>query len=235
MYYSSLSKEFNDIEVVISHPSNACKLTGFNDMNPNDHSRINIERDGKFIKYLLSDTLKHYRIASDKWKMDTGGGSGFPKDYVNWEERNDELFTNYDSSSREYLAWIYMLDKSVGFILDAKNDPVPLNVWLEDGTTPSVGNDSKSRPKRDISDIILEEIKDASKRLEEAITSVKHKTSYNDVLNSINMSEDLKLKLKESKSKMSASVKKRHLNIFDKSISDLYDKLDSLGNIIIFT
>ena len=78
-------------------------------MNPNDPSRINIERDGRFIKYFLSDTLKHYRIASDKWKMGTGGGYGFSEDYVNWEERDDELFTNYDSSSREYLAWITCL------------------------------------------------------------------------------------------------------------------------------
>ena len=104
------------------------------------------------------------------------------------------------------------MDKSVGYILDAKNDPVPLDVCLEDAaTTPSVSSESRVKPKRDITEEILEEIRNTSKKMDDVIGHTKTSISYNENFNAISTAEDLKLKV--SKTKMESSLKKRRLNI----------------------
>ena len=76
-------------------------------------------------------------MVSEKWKKGTGGGPGSPVNYENWQDRDDELFANYDQSRGKHsMAWLYMVDKNIGFLLDAKNYPVSVDVQLEDRETP---------------------------------------------------------------------------------------------------
>ena len=108
-------------------------------LNPNYPTRININRDYKWLKTLFRKVMKEYNYAMNKW-MHTGGGSGFPEDFAgNWEEREElELFAYYAKhGSVDYLAYIMMCDKQVGFTLNAVNDPAPKNTVMENETAGS--------------------------------------------------------------------------------------------------
>ena len=83
-----------------------------------------------------------------KWKNGTGGGSGAPENYCDWDKREGEKFSNYaEKGSCDYLAYIYMLDQQTGFAFNNINDPAPDNTILEDGNEPS-GSAQKGKRKR---------------------------------------------------------------------------------------
>jgi len=203
-------------------------------MIPNDLDRINIERDGNFIKSLIVDTMKKYAVVSERWKSGTGGGSGFPENYENWEERDDELFANYDSTKgKHYTAWVYMVDKSIGFILNAKNDPVPLDVHLEDGQTPNSKSvlSSRSATPTNLGTNLANEIILSRDLLTKALSTSHTETSISrsaiEAMNAITQAESMKQKLLLDES-IDRDSKKLRVNICDKTIASMYDQLESL-------
>lgn len=131
-----------------------------------------------------------------------------------------------------------MVDKAMDFILDSKNDPVPDNVLLEDRSTPVSGmlsphsvveNRSYSTSSTSTHDAMLEEMKKTSKAFCDALqntgTTKNDSQFYIETMNSISQAEAMKEKVQEDVT-LSDTVKKRRIEIFDRSVGNLYDKLD---------
>ena len=131
-------------------------------MNPNDKGRIKIPRDYKWSKHLYFTTLAKYNNAMRMWKSGTGGGPGKPEDYARWQLRDPEDFATYGGTRggirMDYLAYIYMLDKGIGFALNTINDPPPEETILEDGVERNIGVTKGGGTKRkfleDIDDVL---------------------------------------------------------------------------------
>jgi len=78
--------------------------------------------------------------------MNTGGGSGETEDFrenMNQGEA-DEAFTKYGPwvGNRDDLAWVYMVDKEIGFAFNMVNDPAPAGSVMEDGESRMVSSQS---------------------------------------------------------------------------------------------
>ena len=132
----SWQREFSNYAVLLGEPSRAVYLDSYIDLDPNDHTRIEIKRDWKFFKNLFFSYLSKYNVSMKKWTKGTGGGPGADENYSNWMERDDELFVNYcGNKDKDVLAWIYMLDKKEGFPLNVRNNPPPEDTVMEDGAT----------------------------------------------------------------------------------------------------
>ena len=83
----------------------------------------------------MEKTIKEYNAAMKLWKLGTGGGSGAPENYCDWETRDGEYFATYgdDKDNRkDYLAWIYVLDQQMNYAFDTVNDPAPDDTVTED-------------------------------------------------------------------------------------------------------
>ena len=138
-------KDFHNYGVVLMEPSRAAFLESYCDLDPNDHTRIEIKREWKFFKKLFFSYLAKYNVSMKKWTKGTGGGPGADENYANWMDRNDEIFVNYcGAKDADVLAWIYMLDKKEGFPLNVRNNPPPADTVMEDGTS----NASRSTQKK---------------------------------------------------------------------------------------
>ena len=57
---------------------------------------------------------KKYKDVMKKWTTGTGGGSGDPENYANWETRDPENFARYHNDHGPMLTWIYMVDQLKG-------------------------------------------------------------------------------------------------------------------------
>ena len=123
--YNSIPYDFNNKNLVVNDPEESDKIEGYMNLNANDPNRILITRNGDWIKHVYTDTLKKYKEVGEQWKKGTGGGSGAPENYENWEERDSALFVNYDVCRRSYLTWIYMVDKGIDYLFGSSNYSVP--------------------------------------------------------------------------------------------------------------
>ena len=84
-----------------------------------------------------------------KWKQGTGGGSGAPENYSDWNQRDDCDFRKYGGHKGDVLAWVYMMDKKNGFPLLEMYDDTPSSIVIEDSNTQGiVTNSSPAKRKR---------------------------------------------------------------------------------------
>ena len=146
--YNKFASAFNDSTFVISHPVDYHKLENSVILNANEVGRVNIKRNGDWIKRIYENTMKHYRAAMYKWKMGTGGGEGYPENYANWELRESHQFQNYDKMRGTLLGWIYMKDSAANFPLDAKNSDIPEDIQVESCKGISQGHSHHSSSTR---------------------------------------------------------------------------------------
>ena len=133
--FYTLSCQFNDPDLHLDPPERATFLNSFCDLNPNHFDSISSNRDYEFLKKLWAKTLKEYNAAMKLWKLGTGGGSGAPENYCDWETRDGEYFATYGDDKvkgKYYLAWIYMLDQQTNYAFDTVNDPAPDDTVTED-------------------------------------------------------------------------------------------------------
>ena len=148
--FSRWTKKFNDPGFELPIPTRAEFLSTFHELNPNDEKRINIERDYKWVKKTYRSTMKLYNNAMQRWKMETGGGAGAPENFAGkWDSReNLELFSHYgNNASCDYLAYILMYDKEVGYTLNAVNDPAPEHTVMENGLAGGDPNSNSNRKR----------------------------------------------------------------------------------------
>ncbi len=139
------AQQFNDESLVLKSPDRAVFLDSYNKIDANDVDRMKIKRDHNWIATLWKKVLSDYNAASKLWKMGTGGGSGAPENFSDWNERDGEIFADYGpwTGKRDDLAWINMLDKEIGFCFNNEHDPPPAESVLEDGRT-----DKRSPPDK---------------------------------------------------------------------------------------
>ena len=64
-------------------------------MSANAMARINIPRTGAWVMKVAPSMLKDYRGMTKKYQMDTGGGSGAPENYCDWDKKDDTYLNNY--------------------------------------------------------------------------------------------------------------------------------------------
>ena len=132
--YNTFCIQFNDPDLEIGQPTRAERLDSYLDMNPNDDSRIDIQRDHHWIKEVYLKTLKEYNGAMHRWTKGTGGGPGMDENYCDWETRDNEDFKNYGSiGNGDTLAWIYMKDKEIGLLFGNMFQKTPSDLVVEDG------------------------------------------------------------------------------------------------------
>ena len=139
VFYEQFAVGFNDEKIVVSNPERMNKLKNSNRMDPNELSRINIKRDGEWFKNVYKNIISSYRKAMEKWLSGTGGGPGAPENYSDWRTRDDWEFQKYDRTRGNILAWMYMKDKALNFILDAKNNDLPGRL-IREGIADQNGN-----------------------------------------------------------------------------------------------
>lgn len=155
-----LMAAFHDENYIVSHPENwkdAADVEGFDDLDPNDPVRIEMHtlRPSTFFKTHLIDPVKPvYREACRKWRLDTGGGSGQPENFLDWDPKNDYKFSNFTNGQSPALyTWIYMKDRSQNYILEAESDSLPNHFQIEDAVdsisgASSIGFGSASKKVR---------------------------------------------------------------------------------------
>ena len=143
--WNRIAKSFNSPQVRVSHPDKYEDITNYQIFDPNELERVAIPRDGVWIKRQYNDTMKYYREALNKWNMGTGGGPNHPPDYFCVEDRDDKHFQEYDRTRGALLCWIFMHDKKVGFILDAKNQSLPPDYSVETGGRKKTTNNKRSK------------------------------------------------------------------------------------------
>ncbi|GFH49994.1 predicted protein [Chaetoceros tenuissimus] len=134
-----LMQAFHDEAYVVSHPANwgdASDVDGYDDLDPNDPQRIQMHtlRPQTFFKTHLIDPVKPvYREACRKWRTDTGGGAGQPENFLDWNPRNDHLFSNFTNGQSPALyTWIFMKDRSMGYVLEAESDDLPQQLQINE-------------------------------------------------------------------------------------------------------
>ena len=139
MIFDAIAKSFNDKELVVVPPKSFDTLDNKETIDPNNPSRIDIKRSGSWLYELFKKVLAEYKVAMHKWKSGTGGGSGAPKDYHQWDKRDAKLFSNYGGIKggvpvkKDYLGYMMMTDIDSGWAFLSSFLPAPKNTVLEDG------------------------------------------------------------------------------------------------------
>lgn len=132
--WARISLSFNDESIIVQHPENWVTCSdqpGYDDLNPNDPTRVGLIRSSDWLTNLYGKITRDYFEAYRKWTKDTGGGSGEESAFISWKERDESSFTNY-ANNKLYLTWIYMMDSKFGHKLHSRYDPIPFRL---DGNT----------------------------------------------------------------------------------------------------
>ena len=74
--FKSVGDDFKNFNVDLLEPDRAIFLNSYKDMDPNDMTRMLIERKPEFFKGIYFNTLKKYNRALVNFQKGTGGGSG---------------------------------------------------------------------------------------------------------------------------------------------------------------
>ena len=252
--FHRLADNFNDPDLKFYSPDRSIYLMSFDlKTTANDEERIAIGRNGKWLKDVYFKTLKEYRKAMEKWKMGTGGGSGQPENYCDWNTRNDEEFSNYGNTRGDVLAYVYMLDKESGFPLLTIYDDAPDDVCVEDGTVPPSQSNKRKRSKKEddavsVATSLCAAVTDGFKSLSSGLhsnkpiviehrnrddTSVADKEDRTDDLveqrlQLISNVEGQIEKLKRAEDEGNATKINRRIAILERTVDMYYDKLDNL-------
>uniref|UniRef100_A0A6U5LTK3 Uncharacterized protein n=1 Tax=Corethron hystrix TaxID=216773 RepID=A0A6U5LTK3_9STRA len=128
-------------------------------MSPNNLSRIEIPRTAVWVQQVIQDVRAKYNVMMEKWIMGTDGGPGAPEDFTEWDKRDDGYLNDYCND--RWLCWVYMIDRSLGFLFSTKTREIAPNSALPEfgfganpeslsETTPRPAKRSKRKKKEDI-------------------------------------------------------------------------------------
>ena len=101
--FEKFSKAFNDASFQIEHPVHYEKLNGAVKMNPNEQSRIEIERDGKLFRKTYDNVMTYCCPAMVRFKSGTDSGRSGSHNFSDWKLRNAWEFQNFDKIRGEWL------------------------------------------------------------------------------------------------------------------------------------
>ena len=143
--FRALSFDFANEDIAIELPDNATDIQGIDNLDPNDKSRMLIDRDRIFFQTLYTTTMTEYKALLHMWHKGTGGGPGLDIYFESWsQDKKDKynidldsydhsnvagrpaiLIENYtqDHVKKPYLAVIHMWDELTAHLLSSKHDP----------------------------------------------------------------------------------------------------------------
>ena len=131
---------FADESKIFEIPEQIRGNEDFEALNPNDLSRIRIQRDAAFFESLYKKTMSEFKVAVKKWTSDTGGGSGNPLHMHKWDLTSLDEFANYGGGKgcavrKVWLTYLLILDIKTSYGFSASFNPPPADTILEDGGT----------------------------------------------------------------------------------------------------
>lgn len=131
-FFEEAVGDFNDPSVVICHPKNVNLLTEYEKLDPNDITRIEIPRDGKWFRDCWEKYFRHnYRKYLRKWNKDTGGGGG-----------RSECFEDF-CENHKWVCWVFLLDEENSFLLaSTSSGNAPKHLSNESGFSSGDNNRS---------------------------------------------------------------------------------------------
>ena len=136
---------FHDKEVIVAHPNSWMRQETIDkvgpnihaNLNPNDKQRIKIARTIDGIKIIIKTTTRQYNTIMNNYTKGTGGGSGHPANFANWQERDPLFFKDYDSHSKSsYLTYIHMFNQQYDHPMVKVHDQLPNEARIEDISGP---------------------------------------------------------------------------------------------------
>jgi hypothetical protein len=145
------------------------------EMDPNKKERIELDWTQDHIEVLMKHVVMEYNKVMFDYQKNTGGGSGDEALFVDWEEREDTRFFDYDHKIKNnvYLTAIHMYDKQFGFPLTLKVDTIYHGFAIDDDdTTQKTTSTRTSSPHPDVIDDIAKEKKELFQKLNANVTSL---------------------------------------------------------------
>ena len=168
--FDKLSLLMQNEEILIKHPKGwdaavARRSSNLNipfneywvNIDPNNLVDMDIYRSGKDIQQIYNHTKQFFNESMRKWISGTGGGSGDPENYYDFDNREAENFSRYDPQFGVLLTYIFMYDKNLGHPLKSSTEPLP-GGGIEVGKTGthstvssinSIISPTKKNPKND--------------------------------------------------------------------------------------
>ena len=136
--FEEFAEDFNDPTEVFDKPQKSSGLSSIDLLNPNDSERISIERNAKFLYELWKKRMYEYKVGVKKWCSDTGGGSGDPLNFHNWDDLSVSDFANYGGGSgravrKEWMSYILLLDMKTEYAFSSSFEAPPEDAVVEDG------------------------------------------------------------------------------------------------------
>ena len=94
--------------------------------NPNNTDRLKLPWTEKLLQSMLKDSRTEYQVMMTKYTMGTGGGSGAPENFADWQERDESYILSYtpQQAANLYLTIVFMWDKTHGFPLKPSVGPM---------------------------------------------------------------------------------------------------------------
>ena len=159
---------FHDKEIVVVHPIlwmrqdtiDKVGSTIHANLNPNDKQRIEVARTIDGIKTIIKTTTRQYNTIMNNYTKGTGGGSGHPANFANWQERDPLFFEDYDSHSKSsYLTYIHMFNQQYDHPMVKIHDQLPNEARIED--MPGPRSTQKVTPSQ-----LLDKLEEAGAQME---------------------------------------------------------------------
>lgn len=149
--FEEASKLFRDENITVLHPENWLEAVYKHgegmEIEPNNPDRINLPWVGEDMQAIYIAVMKKYKATMKNWTKGTGGGSGAPEDYCNWETRDaTEYYKGYADKfgGGMELTWIYMKDLKHGLPLYSSFKGLPDSAKMEDGVATTATNPASS-------------------------------------------------------------------------------------------
>ena len=95
VYFGEIAMDFNTFSLLFEPPANKHKIEGHEDLSANDHGRMDILRSGVWIKKVFWVGFPKYTTMNKAYRTGTGGGSGAPENYHDWQKRDDSYLSSY--------------------------------------------------------------------------------------------------------------------------------------------
>jgi len=104
--FTNITNQVNNPSIILSHPNGwetlvdkknrqnvrKLELDRWNNINPNMTSNLPLDLTTNEVRNTFLNTQRLYKHAMRKWTKGTGGGSGDPENYCNWDERSEDNF-----------------------------------------------------------------------------------------------------------------------------------------------
>jgi len=188
--FAEIYKRFNDPGTIVTLPikwdhhdtkntinrrfeSSGISWDDFNDQfNPNDLSRIALNRTEVSVRQIVGSTVSAYNTVMSNYTKNTGGGSGDDADFVTWQERDETDIADDDWNVKTsvYLTVVHMFNKSYDFPLVVTQEDIPAAFQIDDNINRNLSSLSTKGQSSSLS----------SKRQSKATPTVRHSVNYDD-------------------------------------------------------